>query len=139
MRGALSNLRLELQPPLSSPLPRLGAELRVCAAGLNFRDVLNVLGEYPGDPGPPGGDCAGVVAGRGDGVAHLRQGDAVLGWAHSPLAHTARADARLLGRKPLSLSFEAACSLPTVWNTVHVAVGQAVLHSRCGALVHAAA
>ena len=22
--------------------------------GLNFRDVLNVLGEYPGDPGPPG-------------------------------------------------------------------------------------
>ena len=25
------------------------------------RDVLNVLGMYPGDPGPPGGDCAGVA------------------------------------------------------------------------------
>ena len=24
------------------------------STGLNFRDVLNVLGLYPGDPGPPG-------------------------------------------------------------------------------------
>ncbi len=33
-------------------------QVRVEAAGLNFRDVLNVLGLYPGDPGPIGGDCA---------------------------------------------------------------------------------
>mmetsp|Transcript_19843 Transcript_19843/g.47328 ORF Transcript_19843/g.47328 Transcript_19843/m.47328 type:complete len:104 (-) Transcript_19843:263-574(-) len=33
----------------------------VCAVGVNFRDVLNVLGMYPGDPGMPGGDCAGIV------------------------------------------------------------------------------
>lgn len=26
----------------------------VHAVGINFRDVLNVLGMYPGDPGPPG-------------------------------------------------------------------------------------
>ncbi len=26
--------------------------LRVLATGVNFRDVLNVLGMYPGDPGP---------------------------------------------------------------------------------------
>ena len=30
------------------------ALLAVSAVGLNFRDVLNVLGMYPGDPGPPG-------------------------------------------------------------------------------------
>ena len=35
--------------------------MQVRAVGLNFRDVLNVLGEYPGEPGPPGGDCSGVV------------------------------------------------------------------------------
>lgn len=23
--------------------------------------MLNVLGMYPGDPGPPGSDCAGIV------------------------------------------------------------------------------
>ena len=28
--------------------------LSVTSTGLNFRDVLNVLGMYPGDPGPPG-------------------------------------------------------------------------------------
>ena len=33
----------------------------VKAVGINFRDVLNVLGMYPGDPGPPGSDCAGIV------------------------------------------------------------------------------
>lgn len=41
------------------------------AVGLNFRDVLNILGMYPGDPGEPGGDCAGVVCAAGPGVPHL--------------------------------------------------------------------
>ena len=42
--------------------------LAVRSVGVNFRDVLNVLGMYPGDPGPPGGDVAGVVlqAGKGE-------------------------------------------------------------------------
>lgn len=37
------------------------------AVGLNFRDVLNILGMYPGNPGDPGGDCAGVVSAVGPG------------------------------------------------------------------------
>ena len=41
------------------------------AIGLNFRDVLNVLGMYPGDPGQPGGDCSGIVAAVGPGMACL--------------------------------------------------------------------
>ena len=43
-------------------------QVSVRAVGLNFRDVLNVLGMYPGDPGPPGGDCAGIVTAVGEGV-----------------------------------------------------------------------
>ena len=40
--------------------------LTVRAIGLNFRDVLNVLGVYPGrDPGEPGGDVAGIIAAVG--------------------------------------------------------------------------
>jgi NADPH:quinone reductase-like Zn-dependent oxidoreductase len=39
--------------------------LGVKAVGINFRDVLNVLGMYPGDPGAPGSDCAGVVMAKG--------------------------------------------------------------------------
>ena len=45
--------------------------LSVRAVGLNFRDVLNVLGMYPGDPGEPGGDVAGIVAAVGSAVRHL--------------------------------------------------------------------
>ena len=36
--------------------------MKVQAVGANFRDVLNVLGLYPGDPGNPGLDCACIAA-----------------------------------------------------------------------------
>ena len=35
-------------------------EIAVRAAGLNFKDVLNALDLYPGDPGPLGSECAGT-------------------------------------------------------------------------------
>ncbi|GGA98259.1 type I polyketide synthase [Allosediminivita pacifica] len=53
-------------------------EIEVEVAGLNFRDVLNALGEYPGAP-PLGGECAGRVVAVGDGVTGLAPGDAVIG------------------------------------------------------------
>ena len=120
-RGAVSNLFLEPQPACA-PLNAAEVLLRVRAVGLNFRDVLNVLGEYPGDPGPPGADCAGVVTAVGAAVAHVRPGDAAFGLAHAALAHTARAAAPLLARMPPSLSFEEASTLPIVWSTVHVSL-----------------
>src|SRR4029078_7507252 len=65
-RGAIDNLRLTEKdvPPPDADYVQVRAE----AAGLNCRDVLNVLGLYPGDPGPIGGDFAGVVTQLGDGV-----------------------------------------------------------------------
>ena len=47
-------------------------ELRVRALDPNSRDVLNAMGTYPGDPGNPGGDCAGTLTAVGPGVEHLR-------------------------------------------------------------------
>ena len=138
-RGAISNLRLEQQPAFEAPSHAGEVELRVHAVGLNFRDVLNVLGQYPGDPGPPGSDCAGVIADVGGGAGRLRPGGAVLGFAHAPLGLRARADARLLAPKPAALSFEAACTLPTVWSTVHVAFGRARLRAGQRVLLQAAA
>ena len=63
-RGAIDNLRLtetEVPPPDEGYV-----QVRVEAAGLNFRDVLNVLGLYPGDPGPIGGDFSGIVTELGE-------------------------------------------------------------------------
>ncbi len=50
-------------------------QVAVKAVGLNFRDVLNVLGMYPGDPGAPGYDFAGVIMQAGQGVDSLQQGN----------------------------------------------------------------
>ena len=80
-RGAFDNLYLSPQ----EVVPEAGVGLvvlRVRCVGLNFRDVLNVLGEYPGDPGPPGGDCAGLLADSGSMDAML---DAVFGVAYAPI------------------------------------------------------
>jgi hypothetical protein len=69
-RGAFANLAVVPAPPeaqlASRTLPAGKVALRVRAVGLNFRDVLNVLGMYPGDPGDPGSDCAGVVESAGE-------------------------------------------------------------------------
>ena len=48
-------------------------EVEIAATGLNFRDVLNVLGMYPGDPGPLGGEFAGRVVRVGAGVTDLAE------------------------------------------------------------------
>ena len=64
-RGSLSNV---VAWPLRGLLPGPGQVLlKVLAVGVNFRDVLNVLGMYPGNPGEPGGDVAGIVAAAGPG------------------------------------------------------------------------
>ena len=80
-RGALSSLVVQAQRE-SDNVALLSEEvvrLQVHAVGLNFRDVLNVMGEYPGDPGPPGSDCAGVVKGVGSLVSRLAVDDRVFG------------------------------------------------------------
>lgn len=62
-----------MNPPLSFLLSGrsdiLHWQVAVRAVGLNFRDVLNILNMYPGNPGPPGGDCAGIVSEIGPGAA----------------------------------------------------------------------
>lgn len=91
------------------------------AVGINFRDVLNVLGMYPGDPGPPGSDCAGVVLAVGENVSHLRAGDAVFGLAHGCLGTAVSGPAEMVVPMPPSVSFAEAATIPTVFTTVHIA------------------
>ena len=80
-RGAVRNLYLEPQPSLTIG-DGFDVVLSVRAVGLNFRDVLNVLGEYPGDPGPPGGHTAGTVTQATDTALQAVDMD-VVGLAHA--------------------------------------------------------
>ena len=137
-KGAISDLRiasLEGTPPCSqNEVP-----LAIWAVGLNFRDVLNVLGEYPSSEQWLDGDCAGSVLAHEPHGLQLSEGDAVFGLAHAPLASRAAADARLITLKPPALSSETACTLPATWSTVHAALGRALLHQSQRILLHAAA
>jgi NADPH2:quinone reductase len=64
-----------------TPEPRAGeVRIAVRAASLNFPDLLIVQNKYqvkPPLPFVPGGEYAGVVEAVGDGVTHLKRGDAV--------------------------------------------------------------
>ena len=97
-RGAIDNLRLT---ETDVPPPDEGyVQVRVEAAGLNFRDVLNVLGLYPGDPGPIGGDFAGIVTQLGSGVTGLEVGQRVYGFMQGAFSSRFNVPAQLLAPMP---------------------------------------
>ncbi|WP_061289095.1 type I polyketide synthase [Herbidospora cretacea] len=99
--------------------PALGPnEVRVGvrAAGLNFRDVLNALGMYPGEAGLLGGEVAGVVLEAGA-DAPFTPGDRVFGMAEGGFGPQVVTDGRLLARMPAGWSFEVAASVPIVFLT----------------------
>ncbi|WP_413805412.1 SDR family NAD(P)-dependent oxidoreductase [Streptomyces sp. OE57] len=80
--GRLGDLgSLELTTNARRPPGPGEVELRVLAAGLNFRDVLTAMGLLPGDEDIRyrlGFECAGEVSAVGPGVDHLRAGDRVV-------------------------------------------------------------
>ena len=56
--------------------------MQVHAVGLNFRDVLIVLGAYPGDPGLPGDDSDGLLLSTSPENPSLTTGDRVFGYVY---------------------------------------------------------
>jgi NADPH:quinone reductase-like Zn-dependent oxidoreductase/3-oxoacyl-(acyl-carrier-protein) synthase len=90
----------------------------VKAVGVNFRDVLSVLGMYPGDPGAPGSDYSGLIV-EGPGA-----GREVFGLSTGCLASHVVASAETLANKPPHISHEEAATTPTVLVTVQAALQQ---------------
>jgi acyl transferase domain-containing protein/NADPH:quinone reductase-like Zn-dependent oxidoreductase/acyl carrier protein len=137
-RGSLENLKLEV---IDRRLPGPGeVEIRVYATALNFRDVMNVMGLYPGDPGPLGSECAGVIVGIGEGIDHFAIGDAVVAIAPGSLASYVTAPAELVAPKPSRLSFEEAVTVPVAFLTAEFTLNHlANIQSGDRVLIHAAA
>ncbi|RKN77570.1 SDR family NAD(P)-dependent oxidoreductase [Streptomyces klenkii] len=115
--GSLDDLLLAPCPETLEPLAPGQVRLAVRAAGVNFRDVLNALGMYPGEAGLLGAEGAGVVTGTGPGVTGLRPGDRVTGMLFGGFGPVAVADERLLTRIPDGWSYERAASVPLVFLT----------------------
>ncbi|WP_061289076.1 type I polyketide synthase [Herbidospora cretacea] len=88
----------------------------VRAAGLNFRDVLNALGMYPGEAGLLGAEVAGVVLEAGADTP-FAPGDRVFGMAQGGFGPQVVTDGRLLAAMPAGWSYDVAASIPIVFLT----------------------
>ena len=136
--------------PRTMPKPN-EVEIEVAAAGLNFMDLMLVMGLLPpevtADPSArnlPGLECAGRVVAVGDQVSEYAIGDEVIaaGWPGSLTTHMT-VDARFVAPKPRHLSFEQAATIPIAFLTAYYSLktlgqmqaGERVLiHSGTGGL-----
>ena len=135
-RGAIDNLRLieqEVSPPGDGCV-----QVRVEAGGLNFREVLNVLGLYPGDPGPLGGDFAGTVTQLGGGVTGFEVGQRVYGFMHGAFATRFNVPVHVVAPLPDGFSAVAAATIPAAALTTRLAFDWAQLKPGERVLIHAA-
>ncbi|QXV62995.1 beta-ketoacyl synthase [Amycolatopsis sp. TNS106] len=140
VKGTLDRLSFEPYPDVLEPL--LPREVRIAtrAAGTNFRDVLNVLGMYPGDAGRIGYEAAGVVTDVGSEVTDLAPGDRVMGLVHGGFGPLTFADRDLLAKMPEGWTFEEAASVPLVFLTAYYALTDlGGLKKGESVLIHAAA
>jgi NADPH:quinone reductase-like Zn-dependent oxidoreductase/acyl carrier protein len=135
-RGAIDHLRIapaEVEPPSPGYV-----QVAVEAAGLNFRDVLNVLGLYPGDPGPVGGEMSGVVTAVGDGADGFEVGQRVFGFSPGAFASRVNAPFLFLAAQPARLSAVEAATLPAAMLTAGLAFEWARPERGERVLIHAA-
>ncbi len=117
-------------------------EIEVEATGLNFMNVMSALGVcpgYPGGVGPLGIECAGRITAVGGSVTDLCVGDKVMAVALDSLAFHCIADACLVRKIPVDMSFAAAASIPISFLTAHYALHSlARVQSGERVLIHAA-
>ncbi|WP_146057605.1 MDR/SDR family oxidoreductase, partial [Streptomyces sp. SM12] len=99
------------------PLPAGAVRVSVRAAGVNFRDVLTVLGMYPGEPLPLGMEAAGVVTETGPEVTGLAVGDRVMGLCTGSFGPEVTGDHRMWSRFPERWSFAEAATVPVTFLT----------------------
>ncbi|MCB0106699.1 MAG: zinc-binding dehydrogenase, partial [Caldilineaceae bacterium] len=123
-------------------------EVQVMATGLNFRDLLNVLNLYPGDPGASPGvvqgdqlglECAGVVVAVGEAVTDFAVGDHVMGMTLGCFSQYVTDKAVRFIQQPPNLSHAAAATIPSAFVTAYYGLHQlAGIQAGDRVLIHAA-
>jgi NADPH:quinone reductase-like Zn-dependent oxidoreductase len=133
---------------LAQPAPdREQVLVRVAAAGVGPWDALIREHKSVVEVSLPltlGSDISGMVESVGSDVHHLKRGDAVYGVTNSQFiggyAEYALASASMIARKPESLSFEEAASVPVVAVTAwQMLFDYAYAQAGQGVLIHGAA
>lgn len=116
-------------------------EIEVIAAGLNFSDVMKVLGLYPGLPDGPidlGAECCGRIARVAKG-SQWQVGDEVIAIAPAAFASHTIVREVLVARKPRKLTYQQAAAISVAFMTADYALNQcARLQAGDTVLIHSA-
>lgn len=113
--------------------------LRVLAAGLNFRDVLTVLGSYRGAP-EIGHECCGEVVAVGSDAGPFRVGDRVIAFWPGCFANFVTVPVGFVAPAPAGMSPAAAATLPVAYGTAWYGLYElGALQAGQSVLIHAGA
>ncbi|KAL4788819.1 hypothetical protein BDV19DRAFT_395631 [Aspergillus venezuelensis] len=140
--GALDSLQWVTDNDADSPLGDNEVEVDIHAVGLNFRDLLTVMGELP--QAAIGGEASGIVTRVGSNVDRVKVGDRVAYFGDPNFMGTFRTTGRavqdLVVRIPDDSAFDVAASMPVIWTTVIYSLKHvANLTKSESILIHAAA
>lgn len=125
--GQLRNL--SWMPTAVTPLLDHQVEVSTKATGLNFRDIMYLMGLLPDEAVEKGFagaslglEFSGVVTRVGAGVQGFNAGDAVMGFGASCFASHVVTNADAITLMPAEWTFEAAATIPTTFFTVYYAL-----------------
>ena len=138
-KGVIDNLQFvsfQREEPVGSQV-----EVEVISSGLNFRDVMNVLGVYPGDAGPLGGECVGKVVRVGSDVQEFKIGQKVfVSLAPACFGSHVISESSYVCPLPEGMNTNHAATLPVTFGTAyHALIDLAKIKAGDKVLIHAAA
>ncbi|WP_414578327.1 SDR family NAD(P)-dependent oxidoreductase [Anabaena sp. CCY 9402-a] len=137
-RGTLENLTFQTvnrTPPNPGEI-----EIRIQATGVNFRDILNALDLYPGEPGMLGCECVGEIVAIGTDVHHLQIGQTVIALASGSFSQYVTIKADITIPLPQHLNIIDGATIPAAFLTAFYTLHQqAKIRPGDKVLIHAAA
>ncbi|MFJ1461698.1 SDR family NAD(P)-dependent oxidoreductase [Nocardia sp. N2S4-5] len=122
-KGTLNgdNIVLRADENATAALQPGEVRVRLRATGMNFRDVLIVLGMYPDPDAPIGGEGAGVVVDVAPDVTEFAPGDRVMG-LFAGIGDTVVSDRSMVVPMPEGWTFAQAAAVPAVFATAYYAL-----------------
>jgi NADPH:quinone reductase-like Zn-dependent oxidoreductase len=118
--GLLDSLHFVEDISTKDPIAGDEVEIKVHAAGLNFKDLLIALGRVEGTG--IGIECAGTIARCGEHVDGLVPGDRVICLCNAAFSTYVRAKGASLARLPPGPSMEHAAAIPVQFGTAYYAI-----------------
>jgi NADPH:quinone reductase-like Zn-dependent oxidoreductase len=129
--GNPGSLNISFREAVAADPPAGYVQVNTKASGLNYRDLMIAMGQYPEAPGVPsnmGSDFAGVVTRVGPGVEGIREGDEVITLSagtfidgkvqpQSHFINVFNVSELQVVPKPSALTFVEAAAIPTVFLT----------------------